>query len=138
MHNFLFGLFGVCTYIWPFLLGYVAIMTALDKPIGKTGTKVWQSAVLIVLICAAVDIVRASGIDASFGEYIVSAYNTGVGNVGGGIFRRACRLADLSSVRPHRRYYNNNTSDIYFLHAGYRHDAHNVFQIYHAPRYKHG
>ena len=86
MHNFLFGLFGVCTYIWPFLLGYVAIMTALDKPIGKTGTKVWQSAVLIVLICAAVDIVRASGIDASFGEYIVSAYNTGVGNVGGGFF----------------------------------------------------
>ena len=86
MHNFLFGLFGVCTYIWPFLLGYVAIMTALDKPIGKTGTKVWQSAVLIVLICAAVDIIRDSGIDAPFGEYIVSAYNTGIGNVGGGFF----------------------------------------------------
>ena len=86
MHNFLFGLFGVCTYIWPFLLGYVAVMTALDKPIGKTGTKVWQSAVLIILICAAVDIIRASGIDSAFGEYIVSAYNTGVGNVGGGFF----------------------------------------------------
>ncbi len=86
MHNFLFGLFGVCTYIWPFLLGYVAIMTALDKPIGKTGTKVWQSAVLIVLICAAVDIVRASGIEAAFSEYIVSAYNAGMSNAGGGFF----------------------------------------------------
>ncbi len=86
MHDFLFGLFGVCTYIWPFLLGYVAVMTAMDKPIGHTGTKVWQSAVLIILVCAAVDIVQAPGTDTGFGEYITGAYTNGIANNGGGFF----------------------------------------------------
>lgn len=87
MHSFLFGVFGVCTYIWPFLLGYVAVVTALDKPMGRTGTKVWQSAVLIILVCAAVDIIRGVGIgELGFGEYISGAYSSGIEHTGGGFF----------------------------------------------------
>ena len=31
LHNFIFGLFGVTSYFYPFLLGFVAVMFALDR-----------------------------------------------------------------------------------------------------------
>ena len=30
LHNFLFGMFGICAYIWPFMLGLVAVLCALS------------------------------------------------------------------------------------------------------------
>lgn len=31
VHNFMFGVFGTCTYIWPVMLIYVSVMLAMDK-----------------------------------------------------------------------------------------------------------
>ena len=31
VHNFMFGVFGTCTYIWPVMLIYVSVMLAMNK-----------------------------------------------------------------------------------------------------------
>ena len=56
MHDTMLGLFGICAVLWPVLLGYVAIMLALDKPVGRISTKVWEIGILIVLIDSAINI----------------------------------------------------------------------------------
>lgn len=35
VHNFVFGVFGVCSYAWPLMLIYLAVMFALNKPLGS-------------------------------------------------------------------------------------------------------
>ena len=56
LQRFLYGLFGYCAFLVPLLMGYLAIMTAMEKTAGTTGQKLWQSALLIVMVSAAVHI----------------------------------------------------------------------------------
>ena len=85
LHNIIFGLFGVTAFAVPFLLGFVAIMYALDKINGSFKAKMIESAILILLIGAAVD-VFSSHSDVGFGEHLVSAYTNGVALKSGGFF----------------------------------------------------
>lgn len=41
LHTFVLGLFGVCAYILPALLVYIAVVAAQDKPIGSISAKLW-------------------------------------------------------------------------------------------------
>ncbi len=85
IHNFLFGIFGVCAYIWPLLLGYVAVLCAIDK-VKKVGGKVLESAILIVLVGAAVDIFsRAAEDTTGFLSALGHAYSIGPSLQGGGL-----------------------------------------------------
>ena len=70
MHDFLFGIFGVCAFILPVLLGLIAVMMAFDRLKGKIKSKVILSTVLCVLIIAAVDIFTNSAAEDSFFKYI--------------------------------------------------------------------
>ncbi|MBQ8228210.1 MAG: DNA translocase FtsK [Clostridia bacterium] len=36
IHNFIFGVFGICAYIWPIMLVYLAVMFAINKPMKST------------------------------------------------------------------------------------------------------
>ncbi len=36
IHNFIFGVFGICAYFWPIMLVYLAVMFAVNKPIKST------------------------------------------------------------------------------------------------------
>ena len=56
IHNFIFGVFGVTAYFYPFLLGFVAVLFAMDKIGGSINAKITESGVLVILIGAAVDI----------------------------------------------------------------------------------
>lgn len=53
-HDLLMGLFGGWAIMWPLLMAYIAIVTALERPKGKLSTKIWLTAIVIVLICTAV------------------------------------------------------------------------------------
>ena len=53
-HDLLMGLFGGWAIMWPLLMAYIAIVTALERPRGKLSTKIWMTAIVIVLICTAV------------------------------------------------------------------------------------
>ncbi len=36
IHNFIFGVFGICSYVWPLMLVYLAVMFAINKPMKST------------------------------------------------------------------------------------------------------
>ena len=54
IHNFIFGVFGVTAYFYPFLLGFVAVLFAMDKIGGSMNAKVIESGILVILVGAAV------------------------------------------------------------------------------------
>ncbi len=86
MHNVLFGIFGFCAYILPFLLGWVAIMFALNKLSGSIRNKIVESSVFLALICACVDIFStAADTQVKFFEHLANAFSTAFsGTVNGG------------------------------------------------------
>ena len=83
LHNIIFGIFGVTAFAVPFLLGFIAIMYALDKIKGSFKAKMIEAAVLIVLVGAAID-VFSSHSEVDFWEHLVSAYTNGVALKSGG------------------------------------------------------
>ncbi len=83
LHNFMFGMFGVTAYFYPFLLGFVAVIFAMDKNSGTIGAKITESVVLAVLVGACVDIFAVYEKGLTFGEHIKQAYSP---NMDGGVF----------------------------------------------------
>ncbi len=85
-HSAVLGLFGSWALLWPVLMIYVAIITALDKPRGSIGGKIWLTVLIIVLCCAAGYIFSGNlpPQGTKLGEYIQSLYHQNAG-VGGGV-----------------------------------------------------
>lgn len=83
LHNIIFGIFGVTAYFYPFLLGFVAIMYAVDKIKGSFTVKITEATALAVLIGAAVDIFSAHP-KIGFWEQLVKGYTDGVALKSGG------------------------------------------------------
>ncbi len=84
IHNFIFGVFGVTAYFYPFLLGFVAVLFAMDKVGGSIKAKIIESSILVVLIGAAVDIFIKHNKTLSFWEHLVAAYSAGAKFKSGG------------------------------------------------------
>lgn len=84
-HNAILGLFGSWALLWPVLMIYVAVITALDKPRGSISGKVWMTVVVIVLFCATGFIFSGRNIpeNLNFGEYIAHLYTENNGTGGG-------------------------------------------------------
>lgn len=83
LHNIIFGIFGVTAFALPFLLGFVAVMYALDKISGSFSAKITEAGILVVLIGACIDIFSSHG-GATFWEQLVKGYNDGVDLKSGG------------------------------------------------------
>ncbi|MBQ7726714.1 MAG: DNA translocase FtsK [Clostridia bacterium] len=86
IHNFIFGVFGVTAYFYPFLLGAVAVLFAMDKIGGSINAKIVESGVLAMLVGAAVDIFVKHEETSGFWEHVVKAYSTGTKLHSGGFF----------------------------------------------------
>ena len=84
LHNFIFGLFGVTAYFYPFLLGFVAVMFALDRINGSITAKIIESSLLVVFIGSAVDIFSKHDTTFSFWEHLANAYSNGAALKSGG------------------------------------------------------
>lgn len=88
-HTALLGLFGSWALLWPVLMIYVAVVTTLEKPRGSVSGKIWMTALIIVLFCAAGFIFsgRQFPEGMEFQDYIAALYtqnaNTSGGVVGG-------------------------------------------------------
>ena len=83
LHGFIFGIFGVTAYFYPFLMGFVAVMYALDKVNGSITAKVIESGILVALIGGAIDIFSKHSAD-SFWTHLTTAYSFGSQLSGGG------------------------------------------------------
>ena len=77
IHNFIFGVFGVTAYFYPFLLGFVAVLFAMDKIGGSINAKIIESGILVMLIGAAVDIFVKHEEGQTFWEHLTAAYAAG-------------------------------------------------------------
>lgn len=77
IHNFIFGVFGVTAYFYPFLLGFVAVLFAMDKIGGSMNAKVIESGVLVILVGAAVDIFTKHNAALTFWQHLTAAYKSG-------------------------------------------------------------
>ena len=77
IHNFIFGVFGVTAYFYPFLLGFVAVLFAMDKIGGSMNAKVIESGILVILVGAAVDIFAKHNDALTFWQHLTEAYKFG-------------------------------------------------------------
>ena len=86
-HDFLFGLFGICAYIFPFIIGFISILYAKDKSKQHIGFKIFQSVLLLSVLSSAIAIFTRSA-ESKLGlmDSIVTAYSDGITKKGGGFF----------------------------------------------------
>lgn len=84
IHNFIFGVFGVTAYFYPFLLGFVAVLFAMDRAGGSAAAKTVETGVLAVLVGAAVDIFVKHDPSLSFWQHLTNAYESGISLKSGG------------------------------------------------------
>ena len=77
LHNTIFGIFGITAYFYPFLVGFVAVMFALDRINGSITAKIIESSLLVVFIGAAVDIFAKHDTSLNFWEHLTNAYTAG-------------------------------------------------------------
>ena len=85
IHNFILGVFGICSFIWPVLLGLVAVLYAMNKLYGSLSAKIILSSVIVVLLGALIDVFSTGHEGVKFGEYISLAYSNGASIKGGGV-----------------------------------------------------
>jgi len=83
LHNFMFGVFGITAYFYPFYLAAIAVLYAMDKAKERLGIKIISSGILVLFISAAVDIF-SRGKAVGFGEHLKNAYNLGTELKSGG------------------------------------------------------
>jgi len=84
LRDVLFGLFGVCAFVWPLILLYIAIMLSLDKPVGSTRAKVIEASILTLFICSAVHIFSAEVPIVDYTGDISEAFRIGLASNNGG------------------------------------------------------
>ncbi len=83
IHNFVFGLFGVTAYFYPFLLGFIAFMYASDKMQASAKANILEAVGITVLLSGVID-VFASPEGLSFWEHLTNAYTQGTALKNGG------------------------------------------------------
>lgn len=77
LHNFMFGIFGITAFVFPFLLGFAAIMVASDRLTKTVKVRTIEAAVLTVLIGAVIDVFANYSVNIGFGEHISAVYSAG-------------------------------------------------------------
>lgn len=83
IHNFVFGLFGITAYFYPFLLGFIAFMYASDKMQGAAKANMFEAIGITVLLSGVID-VFTSPKGLGFWEHLTNAYTGGVSLKNGG------------------------------------------------------
>lgn len=86
MHSAMYGLFGLLAILAPILLGYLAVMLALDRSDKSFARIVIMPCGLLLFLCTTVDIFSNSVDNMSFFGYVGNAYVKSTSIFGGGFF----------------------------------------------------
>ena len=85
IQNIIFGLFGFCAYIFPVVLGYVAVMIAFEKKQSNKATIVFS--ILFGLFLDTAFEIFGHAIDgANFWQYVADSFTRAHNEIGGGVF----------------------------------------------------
>ena len=85
LHNMMLGLFSFAAYVIPILLGYVAVMLALEKERGRIALRGWECGVFILLVNSIVFAFTMDAADMNYWTAIKAGYTEGAGHHGGGV-----------------------------------------------------
>ncbi len=88
LHKFVLGLFGICAFILPVLMVYIAVIAAMERPVGSVSAKLWQGFLLLMMIASALQIFWVDIPDEpGYGWFssIGRAYTAGMELQGGGV-----------------------------------------------------
>ena len=101
-HNVLLGLFGSWAILWPILLLYISIVTALERQGSHTGGKLVLMIVIIALFCASAYIfsVSSSVTLHSFWSSLVKLYEEGTERAGSGFFSGLLGIPIVAALGP--------------------------------------
>lgn len=88
IHNFILGLFGVCSFFLPLLLLYVAVSEARGNETSNIKYKIIITCFSIILFCSSVYVFKTSNIvkDEAILDKIKTLYDLGIKNKSAGIF----------------------------------------------------
>ena len=86
MHSAMYGLFGLLSILAPILLGYLAVMLALDRSDKSFARIVIMPCGLLLFLCTTFDIFSNSVDNMSFFSYVGNAYVKSTSIFGGGFF----------------------------------------------------
>ncbi len=84
LHNIVLGLFGVCAYIFPFLIGYLAVVYAMEHAVDFR-IKPWQCVMAFVTIVTTIHLFVSDAKTVTYLESIRDAFVRGVDVSGGGV-----------------------------------------------------
>ena len=91
LHSFFMGMFGTWAILWPILLIYIAVMTAMEKPVGRLRSKITLSIIIIILACSAsyifsdIQTGQAHGYFTVLGELYAAGTTSGGAGLAGGL-----------------------------------------------------
>ena len=85
LHKLLLGLFGICAFVLPVLMGYIAVIAAMEKPIGSISSKLWQCVLLLVMLGSAIYICTTSPEGINYFKAIGQGYMDGIALHSGGV-----------------------------------------------------
>ena len=92
IHNFIFGLFGVCAILLPILLICIAVLESLEKNIANLKLKLSMAIVTIIFACSLFFVFSSTFENAqniNWVEYVISQYKIGALNKNSGLFGAA-------------------------------------------------
>lgn len=86
IHEMFFGIFGICAYIFPAIMIYIAVVAAFDKPVQSITAKLFEMLGLVVVIDAAIHIFTVGGMpEGGFAELYKGGVELVTGGVAGGL-----------------------------------------------------
>ena len=85
MHNFFFGLFGVMAFVFPFFMVALAVIYAMDKLKDAVAVRVVEIGIIMLLICACIDVFCPHGAGKEFTPHLNMAYQNGIALKSGGL-----------------------------------------------------
>ena len=82
MHDFFFGFFGVMAFVFPFFVVALAVAYAMDRLKDSVAVRFVEIGVLIVLVCASVDVFCAhpklEGFGEAYSAHLAASYKSGI------------------------------------------------------------
>ncbi len=86
LRSLLLGFFGLGAYVVPFLVAYIAVVRALERPSEKAKAIIWQSSTLLLLLSTTVQIFIQDVATISYDQALIAAYRAGGLSSGAGAF----------------------------------------------------
>ncbi|MCI8554710.1 MAG: DNA translocase FtsK [Clostridiales bacterium] len=85
LHCLILGLFGICAFVLPILMIYIAVTAAMDRSVGSISTRLWQSIALIALLASVIQVFTANIEDINYFAAIGQSYQNGMRLMSGGV-----------------------------------------------------